>query len=132
MAGAGELPILVPFMMRDHDLELDALLASLRGSSIVVLIGLPGAGKTRSLYESILRSDRLSSAQVVCPPNTRLLRDFLHQRIGDSANTASRQSEGRPAIVWLGEFSRLLSGSLGRETAELSCPVVSGHLIIGI
>ncbi|MEU7529765.1 hypothetical protein AB0A74_28835 [Saccharothrix sp. NPDC042600] len=52
--GAGRLPDLPPYVRRAHDDEVDAL-SGARRSAMVVLTGESSTGKTRALYEAVLR-----------------------------------------------------------------------------
>lgn len=53
--GASRLPDLPPYVRRAHDDELDALLGGLAGPVMAVLTGESSTGKTRALYEAVLR-----------------------------------------------------------------------------
>jgi len=62
-----DLPVLPAYLHRDHDDDLDAHLADVDRSTMVVLTGESSTGKTRALYEAVRRHEVLRDWPLVYP-----------------------------------------------------------------
>lgn len=113
--GAGRLPDLPPYVRRTHDDELDSLLSA-GGSAMVVLTGESSTGKTRALYEAVLRhfadwpvvyprtaEDLLALVRAGVGPRTVLWLNETQNHLTDETATALRGLlEGPGPVVALG------------------------------
>ncbi|NUT93329.1 MAG: hypothetical protein HOY78_15045 [Saccharothrix sp.] len=93
--GAGRLPDLPPYVRRAHDDELDALLGGLAGPVMAVLTGESSTGKTRALYEAVLR--HFPEWPVVYP------------RTADDLLALLRAGVGSRTVLWLNETQNHLT-----------------------
>ncbi|MDX3526512.1 helix-turn-helix domain-containing protein [Streptomyces sp. ID05-39B] len=102
---SGELPLLPPYAERDHDRRLRAFLARTFANTCVVAIGDSSSGKTRTMWEAVLR----------CRADWALIRP-------DSAADLARLAVARigpNTVVWLDEFhSYLLDADAGAAAAR--------------
>ncbi|MDH6544223.1 hypothetical protein [Streptomyces sp. SPB4] len=107
MPGPAEAAFLTPYLVRPHDHELDRLLTpALDGSvsAFVVLTGDSSTGKTRALYEALLRL--VPARPLWRPTNAAALADLLN---------TGRLTPG--AVLWLNEAQRFLYGERSEEAA---------------
>ena len=110
VAGAGALPVLPPYLERNHDVELRARLTAAVGdgrSTMVVLVGGSSTGKTRACWEALhveLDEERLLAGW-------RLWHPFDPTR--PEAALADLEWVGPRTVVWLNEaqFYLLTEGS---------------------
>lgn len=109
------LPALPAYLRRGHDDELDAHLATLDRTTMVVLTGESSTGKTRALYEAVRRHEVLRDWPLVYP-----------RTADDLVSTAGRLRAG--TVLWLNETQHHLSGvqavSTLRALLERPGPVV--------
>lgn len=102
-------PELTPYMMRAHDVELrDALEPAVAGHASVfaVLTGESTTGKTRTVYEALLR---MAPQWSVARPN----------RAQDLVELLSGPPLPVRTVLWLDEAQRFLDGEMGSRAAVL-------------
>jgi hypothetical protein len=107
-SSAGRLPPLPPYVRRDHDVRLDAVVAqtSMGCSAIAVLVGGSSTGKTRACWEAIQR----------LPRQWRLWHPFAPT--WPEAVLAALDQVERYTVVWLNETRHyLLHAGLGERVA---------------
>jgi tetratricopeptide (TPR) repeat protein len=102
---ADAVPELPGYLYRDHDKRLDELLADPAGGAFIVLRGGSSTGKSRALYESILRHQVLRDWPLSFPRNGRQARKAL-----DDALPV-------PGVLWLGDCYHLVSSAEGADVA---------------
>ena len=98
------LPVLPPYVERDHDTELRASLRTGRRNQLILITGGSSVGKTRACYEAV-RTTELRRWPVHYP----LTADELLEQLTDGIAPGS--------IMWLTETQRYLSSVRGREVA---------------
>jgi tetratricopeptide (TPR) repeat protein len=93
------------YLRRPHDERLDQLLDNPVDSVFIVLCGGSSTGKSRALYEAILRHQVLRDWPLCFPRNARQTR------------TALDDSLPLPCVLWLGDCYNLLSSTDGADVA---------------
>lgn len=101
-AGLPELP---PYVLRDHDEEIDAQLTE-TASRMIVVTGDSCTGKSRALYEALLRHEEVRSWGMRCPAGPSQLMDLL----------ASGQVSPR-TVLWLNDLEQFLLPAEGEHVA---------------
>jgi tetratricopeptide (TPR) repeat protein/transcriptional regulator with XRE-family HTH domain len=102
---SGHLPVLPPYLQREHDRRLRELLdPGLSRPLMVVLVGESCTGKTRAAYEAINS----------CLPTWRLLRP---ETSADLVRLLTGGTSGSEIVLWLNETQAYLDGEHGEEAA---------------
>jgi len=115
--GVAKLP---PYIPRRHDTDLRTLLReSSSRSSIALLVGNPGTGKTRSLYEVALQS----------VPERPLFFPLTGRELVD-ATVPGMIPPG--TVIWLDEFQTYFDGPLGAEVAAAVRSLLRGNHLVTI
>ncbi|MGH3783570.1 MAG: hypothetical protein ACRDRO_23855 [Pseudonocardiaceae bacterium] len=102
-SGEGDLAVLTPYVVRDHDHWLREVLRAGRGNQLVVLTGGSSVGKTRACYEAV--AAELPGWPVLHPATAEELLEVL-----DGEVTAG-------TVLWLNEMQRYLQLPDGRAVA---------------
>ncbi len=113
---AHAVPEFPGYLRRPHDEQLDRLLGNLADSVFVVLRGGSSTGKSRSLFEAILRHQVLRDWPLCFPRNARQARKALD----DSLPV--------PGVLWLGDCYNLLSGADGADVAADLAALLDGSM----
>lgn len=93
------------YLRRPHDERLDGLFDNPADSVFVVLRGGSSTGKSRALYEAILRHQVLRDWPLCYPRNARQARKVLDDSLPP------------PCVLWLGDCYNLFSSADGAEVA---------------
>jgi tetratricopeptide repeat protein len=96
-----ELPTLPPYVARDHDTDIDSRLTD-TASCMIVVTGTSCTGKSRSLYEALLRHDQIRDWQLRFPADSEQLLGLL---VGE--HLAPR------TVLWLTDLDQYLLSPLG-------------------
>ena len=103
--GPADLPLLPPYVLREHDQQLHEQLDPGRpGPRMVVLTGQSCTGKTRAAYEAVLS----------CLPEWHLVRP---ETSADLVHLLSDDKVGSETVIWLNETQAYLDGEHGEEAA---------------
>jgi nucleoside phosphorylase/tetratricopeptide (TPR) repeat protein len=109
-----------PYVSRTvADAELDALLSSGR-PGFVLVHGRSKAGKTRTLFEALLRHRR--TAPILAPSR--------HASLGQAIKQSSLL-QGPPGVVWLDDIDQYLGAADGLTETRLKQLSGAGHLVVG-
>jgi hypothetical protein len=103
---AQELPALPPYVTRSHDADIDGHLVD-DASCMIVVTGPSCTGKSRSLYEALLRHERIRAWQLLYPTGPEQLLELLE---GDHLSPCT--------VLWLTDLNLYLLGQLGEPIAE--------------
>ena len=98
-----ELPVLPPYVERDHDTQLRGSLRTGLGNQLIVVTGGSSVGKSRACYEAV-RAE-LPAWPVLYPLTDEELLELLTAGIAPGS------------VVWLTEAQRYLSAVRGRDVA---------------
>lgn len=104
-AQAQELPALPPYVARDHDADIDDHLAH-DASCMIVVTGTSCTGKSRSLYEALLRNKRMRDWQLLCPVDSEQLLGML---VGNHLSPRT--------VLWLTDLDQYLLRPSGERIA---------------
>jgi hypothetical protein len=102
---AQELPALPPYFTRNHDADIDGNLAD-DASCMIVVTGTSCTGKSRSLYEALLRHERIRDWQLFYPIDPEQLLALL---VGDHLSQRT--------VLWLTDLNQYLLSPLGERIA---------------
>ncbi|MFI6144880.1 tetratricopeptide repeat protein [Streptomyces sp. NPDC051109] len=100
-----------PYLPRQADRELAAAVTTdiyPESSRIVLLVGAPKSGRTRTLWEGMIRN--LPSRWVLRPPRGL--------SVADLAAVLREEPLASPAVLWLDDLDTLLAGESGEELAD--------------
>ncbi|HUZ52469.1 MAG TPA: helix-turn-helix domain-containing protein [Streptosporangiaceae bacterium] len=103
--GPVDLPLLPPYVLREHDQQLREQLDPRRpGPRMAVLTGQSCTGKTRAAYEAVLS----------CLPEWQLVRP---ETSADLVHLLADEKVGSETVIWLNETQAYLDGEHGEEAA---------------